>query len=155
MESFFTSGHHSAQELRVALALLDRELEAGQAQVRERLAQQRSAISQLKSVRGALSDLAWEIEELDLRLRDLQAQRDGPHDPLVEREVASMLSRRAGMEERLLAQMLAADELAAMIAAEELALSAAQSAWSARVSVLQVDRAQVVELLAHIGSSSE
>ena len=155
MESFFAPEQRSAQELQAALTQIDHEQVIGHAQLSERLMQQRAAIGRLKSMRAALSDLAWGVEELEQRLRDLQALREAPHDPLVEREVSSMIGRRAQLDELLLAQMLEADDLAASIAAEEHALTAAQSAWSARAAALAAERAQVADLLARIATSGK
>src|SRR6266540_2934176 len=96
MESSFAYENLSERELAETLDRLNQELAAGQAQIYGRRMQQRAAISQLKGMRGALSDLAWELEELEHHLRDLQAQREGPIDPLAEREqVVASLSRRA------------------------------------------------------------
>jgi len=126
---------------------LNRKLAAGQAQLHERQLHQRAAVGQLKGMRGALSDLAWELEELEQRLRDLQAQREGASDPLVEREIASIQRQRAALEERLLTQMLQVDELAASVAAEEQKLATASDEWSAREVALRAERAQITALL--------
>src|SRR6266498_3639024 len=131
MEASFGYENLSERELAETLDRLNQELAAGQAQLQDRHLQQHAAISRLKDIRGALSDLAWEIEELEQRLRDLQAQREGPDDPLAEREMASIRGRRAALEERLLAHMLQVDELAATSAAEEQALAIASDEWLA------------------------
>ncbi len=127
MERSIGPENRTIVELADTLARIDQQLAAGRAQLQERRDHQRAAIGQLKSVRSTLSDLAWELEELEQRLRDLQAQREGPDDPLVEREVASMLARRAAFEEQLLTLMLQVDQLAADVAAEEQALAAASA----------------------------
>jgi len=147
MESSLGPENQTVVELAEALGRLDRQLAAGREQLQERRNQQRSAIGRLKSVRSTLSDLAWELEELEQRLSDLQAQREGPDDPLVEREVASMISRRSAFEEQLLALMLQADQLAADVAAEERALAAASEEWSSIEQALVAERAKTVALL--------
>lgn len=155
MESSYAYENLSARELAETLDRLNRELAAGQAQLHERQTQQRAAISRLKGLRGALSDLAWELEELEQRLRDLQALREGPNDPLVEREIASIRGRRAALEEQLLTQMLQVDELAASIAAEEQQLAIAGDEWLAREAMLQAERAQITALLEEKTGRSE
>src|SRR5262245_52534066 len=148
MESSFGFENLSEQELLGALDRLNQALATGQAQLQDRRIQQRAAIGRLKGMRGAQSDLAWELEELEQRLRDLQAQREGPNDPLAEREIASIRRRRAALEEQLLMQMLEIDELAAKIAAEEQLLAAANDEWVARETILLTERKQIIDLLA-------
>jgi chromosome segregation ATPase len=155
MESSFAYENLSERELAKTLERLNQELATGQAQIHERRMQQHAAISRLKSRRGALSDLAWELEELEQRLRDLQAQREGPHDPLAEREIASIRGRRAALEEQLLAQMLQVDELAANIAAEEQLLAIAGNEWLARETTLLAEREQVITLLTNKKAGNE
>ena len=147
MESSPEREQSSAADRAAALAQIERELAEGQARLSERQLRQRAAISQLKGVRGALSDMAWELEELERRLDELQAQREGPDDPLAERELASMRGRRAALEEQLLAIMLQADQLAAEIAAEERALAEVSRAWAAHESELRAERDQLAMLL--------
>jgi chromosome segregation ATPase len=155
MESSFVFENLSEHELAEALERLNQDLAAGQAQLDERRMHQRAAISRLKSMRGALSDLAWELEELEQRLRDLQAQREGPNDPLAEREIASIRGRRTALEEQLLRQMLEIDELAANIAAEEQLLATANDEWAARETALLAERARVAALVAQKTGRSE
>jgi predicted RNase H-like nuclease (RuvC/YqgF family) len=148
MEASFGFENLPARELAETLDRLNQELAAGQAQLQDQHLQQHAAISRLKDMRGALSDMAWEIEELEQRLRDLQAQREGPDDPLAEREIANIRRRRSALEEQLLTQMLQVDELAANIAAEEQLLAAASDEWAARETTLLAERARVAALLA-------
>ena len=148
MEASFAEENVPEAELVATLERLDRDLAAGQTQLDERRARQRAAIGQLKGMRAALSDLSWELEELEQRLHDLEAQREGPSDPLAEREIASLLGKRASLEERALAQMLNVDELAAAVAAEEQLLPAAIGEWAAHAAALQAQRAQIADLLA-------
>jgi cell division protein FtsB len=155
MESPFGYENLSGRELAEALERLNQELAAGRAQLDQRRIEQRTAIGRLKSMRGALSDLAWELEELEQRLRDLQAQREGPSDPLAEREIASIRGRRAVLEEQLLTQMLLVDELAATIAAEEQQLAIASDEWGARETRLVAERERITTLLARKTGRSE
>jgi chromosome segregation ATPase len=155
MEASFGYENLSARELAETLDRLSQELAAGQAQQQERHMQEHAAIGRLKDMRGALSDLAWEIEELEQRLGDLQAQREGPDDPLVEREMVSIRGRRAALEEQLLTQMLQIDELAANIATEEQLLATANDEWAVRETTLQNERARVAALLAQKTGRSE
>jgi len=154
MESSSEREQSSAAKLAATLAQIEREIAEGQARLRDRQLRQRAAISQLKGVRGALSDMAWELEELERRLGELQAQREGPDDPLVERELASMRGRRAALEEQLLAIMLQADQLAAEIAAEEQALAEANRVWAAHEAGLSSEHQQLAELLRQPGRQS-
>lgn len=151
MEASYADENTPEADLIAAMGQIDRELATGQAQLDERRARQRAAIGQLKGMRAALSDLSWELEEVEQRLRDLQAQREGPSDPLAEREIASLLGKRAGLEERILAQMLSVDELAGAVSAEERLLPAALDEWAAHASALEAKRAQLAELLAQSG----
>src|SRR5215216_5459503 len=105
MEASFAYENLPEVELAAMLERLDGELAIGQAQLTERRGKQRAAISELKGMRAALSDLSWELEELEQRLRDLRTQPEGPDDPLAEREITSLLGKRAVLEERVLAQM--------------------------------------------------
>jgi hypothetical protein len=148
MESSSAYANLSERELLETLDRLNQVLAAGQAQLQDRRIQQRAAIGRLKGMRGAQSDLAWELEELEQRLRDLQAQREGPNDPLAEREIVSLRGRRAALEEQLLTQMLEIDELAANIAAEEQLLATASDVWIARETTLLAERKQIIALLA-------
>ncbi|GIV97220.1 MAG: hypothetical protein KatS3mg057_1877 [Herpetosiphonaceae bacterium] len=74
-------------------------------------------LRQLKLAHERLSDLAWELEELELRLQPLQAQlqEGGTVDPLVRREVELLRRRRSEQEELILQQMLRIDELEASL----------------------------------------
>ncbi len=76
----------------------------------------REQLEQLKTTNAALHELAWEIEEVEQRLRELFAQREGPTDILAEREINELQRRQAELEDEMLHQMLRADELAAQVA---------------------------------------
>src|SRR5262245_58480388 len=89
-----------------ALSTFDRELAARQEQHRMLRAELHALASQLKSERAVASDLAWELEDLEQRIRDLAEQRGGPVDTLLERELSSIAQRRAALEEQVLAQLM-------------------------------------------------
>jgi methylthioribose-1-phosphate isomerase len=129
------------------LAALERALAEGRAELEALRARHQRALGQLKSERAHATDLAWELEELELRLRDLQSQREGPDDPLLERELASVARRRAEMEELVLAQMIQIDELVTQCAADELALAERERAWAACETRLVAERERVAGLL--------
>jgi chromosome segregation ATPase len=131
------------------LEQLDQQLAAGSERMRERRAQHHAALSQVKVARAGASDLSWELADLEQRLRDLQEQRAGPRDPLLEREFASITGQRGVLEEQVLAQMLLVDELAARAAAEEQALIAEDRAWADHAAVLQAEHDQISALLEH------
>lgn len=83
---------------------------------REKLAQrQRAQWNELKNTYALLHELAWEIEEVQQRLETLLAQREGPTDILVEREINELYRRHSLLEDQMLHQMLRADELSSQI----------------------------------------
>jgi chromosome segregation ATPase len=132
-----------------ALSALDREL-AGRRERHSALRAQLHALAgQLKSERASASDLAWELEDLEQRMRDLAEQRGGPVDTLLERELSSIAQRRAALEERVLAQLMRVDELLARKDAQEQELAAEERAWSIREAELGAERERLAELLAH------
>jgi predicted nucleic acid-binding Zn-ribbon protein len=139
--------HLPVQALVDRLAQLEQQLAQGQAYLSEGRARHHSALSEVKIARAAASDLSWELADLEQRLRDLQEQREGPGDQLLERELASVAGRRAALEEQVLAQMLLVDELAARAAAEERALAAEEQALAARMTELSAERERIVALL--------
>src|SRR4028118_2033493 len=54
----------------------------------------RDLASRLKEERGHSSDLQWELDDVELRLRTLDEQEaDGPTDPLVARELVILRER--------------------------------------------------------------
>jgi predicted nucleic acid-binding Zn-ribbon protein len=141
------------EALQAALAKLDQELAAGQAHIHERRARRHAAAGALKSARAQASDLSWELEDLEQRLRDLTAQREGPGDPLLDRELASITTRRAEQEERVLAQLLLVDELMARVAAEEQALADEERAWASHQRELAVERDRIANQLSDHGAA--
>jgi predicted nucleic acid-binding Zn-ribbon protein len=131
-----------------SLRMLDRELAAGRERRQALREQYRALDSDVKSARALASDLAWEVEDLEQRMRDLAEQRGGPADPLLEREIASIAGRLAALEERMLAQMLQVDDLLARKQAAEQAMNDEERAWSAREPELTAERDRIASQLA-------
>ncbi|HJZ48086.1 MAG TPA: hypothetical protein VKE41_13000 [Roseiflexaceae bacterium] len=134
-----------------ALERLEQQLARGRARLAELQAQGQAALREVKLARAAASDLSWELADVEQRLRELNEQREGPGDPLLEREIASLTTSRAVLEERVLAQMLLVDDLAARAGEAEQALAMATQEWAAREAVLIAKRdrmaANIVEKL--------
>ena len=82
-------------------------------------------------------------------MRDLLAQREGPPDPLLEREIASLMTRRAAVEEAALKQMLEIDELAARCVGAEQALAEREREWAVREALLMAERERIAGLIEH------
>ena len=137
-----------AQLLTEALARVERELAQGRARLAEHHAHHQAALKDIKTARGVASDLSWELADLEQRLRDLQEQHEGPGDLLLEREIASIAGQRVALEERVLAQMLLVDDLAAQSAAQEQALIAAEQGWAVREAALLAERDRIAAALA-------
>src|SRR5687768_6103996 len=102
MKQQSTASHEDLAVLATALERVDRELSEGRERYRLLRAQESELVGQLKSERERASDLAWELEDLEQRMRDLAEQRGGPIDPLLERELTSIAGQRTALEERLL-----------------------------------------------------
>jgi hypothetical protein len=126
-----------------ALAQLEHELADGHAQLADQRVQRQAAVRDVKLARGVASDLSWELADLEQRLRDLKEQREGPRDPLIEREIASLSAARAALEERVLGQMLLVDDLVARAASLEQALALAERVWAEREATLLDKREQL------------
>ena len=149
MDQQSTGSGDEAAALADALSALDRELVARRERHSTLRAELHALASQLKSERAVASDLAWELEDLEQRMRDLAEQRGGPVDTLLERELASIAHRRAALEEQVLAQLMRVDELLVRKDAEEQALIAEERAWAIREEELRAQRERLAELLAN------
>jgi hypothetical protein len=136
-----TSGITGAE----AVERLEQQLARGRARLAEQQAQRQVALRELKLARAAASDLSWELADVEQRLRDLKEQREGPEDPLMEREIASLTGRRAALEERVLRQMLLVDDLVVRAGAADQALAAAEQEWAAREAALIAVRDRIIE----------
>jgi chromosome segregation ATPase len=128
--------HINHSDERAALAAALRALEQALMQTHAELAALRtdiqSARSQLKSERAQANDLAWELEELELRLRDLRMQHAAADNPPHAQMIANLAERCAVLEEQALTQLIRIDELAARCAAAEQALSEREREWAVR-----------------------
>ncbi len=87
----------------------------GRVERRKPAQRQQAQWDELKNIHALLHELAWEIEEVQQRLETLLAQREGPTDILVEREINELHRRHALLEDQMLHQMVRADELASQI----------------------------------------
>ena len=128
-----------------ALERLEQQLALGRARLAEQHAQRQAVLRELKQARAAASDLSWELADVEQRLRDLKEQREGPGDPLMEREIASLTGSRAALEERVLAQMLLVDDLVVRDGAADQALVAAEQEWAVREAALIAERDHITE----------
>ncbi len=98
----------------------------------------RDLASKLKEERGRSSDLQWELDDLELRLRTLEEQeRDGPTDPLVARELVILRERAAQLEEHVLTQLEHIAELEQQLTGVELEVEQTTAAWNAQEPQLQ------------------
>jgi hypothetical protein len=109
---------------------------------RDRLRELRDArrelASKLKEERGHSSDLQWELDDIELRLRTLDEQeRDGPSDPLVARELVLLRERAALLEEHVLAQLEHIAMLEAQLSGVEQQVEDATITWAIREPQLQ------------------
>lgn len=138
------------QMLDQQLATLVRERDALQSQFSARATlnelrnARRELASGLKHERGQSSDLQWELEEVELRLRALDDQeREGPTDPLVARELVLLRERRAHLEEQVLTQFERIAELEQNLSHAEHTFEQASADWSTREPQLQVQLDQI------------
>lgn len=98
----------------------------------------RNLASNLKEERGHSSDLQWELDDVESRLRTLDEQeRDGPTDPLVARELVLLRERATQLEEHVLTQLERIAELEQQLRAIEQQVEQATAAWAEREPVLQ------------------
>jgi hypothetical protein len=104
--------------------------------------------SQLKHERGRATDLQWELDEIETRLRELGAQEhEGPSDPLVARELAVLRERRSQFEDRTLEQMERVDLAVSALASADTEWLARSEAWAAREPELRRESETLVETL--------
>lgn len=104
----------------------------------------RDLSSVLKLERAQNSDLHWELEEVELRLRALDDQeREGPTDPLVARELVLLRERRTHLEELVLRQFERIAELEEELVKAEHAFDQATASWATREPQLQAQLDQI------------
>ena len=96
--------------------------------------------SQLKYERGRASDLHWELEEIELRLRTLSAQnQEGPSDPLVARELALLRDTRDQLEDQALLQMERVAQIEREFVEVDGAWQRQRAEWAEREPVLRAE----------------
>ena len=122
------------------LEQLQQQLAEGSARVARQRAEYQAMLREVKLARAAANDSSWELADVEQRLRELAEQREGPGDPLLEREIAHLAGRRAELEERVLTQLLLVDDLIARAQVEEQALASGQRDWAAREAALIAER---------------
>jgi hypothetical protein len=128
-----------------ALEQIQQQLAEGRARLAEQRVQWQALLRDLRLARAAANDRSWELADLEQRLRELNEQREGPGDPLMEREIAQLSGQRAKLEERVLTQLLLVDDLIVRTQAEEQALAVAQKDWAAREAALVAERDHLSE----------
>ena len=129
-----------ADRLAEALEQIQQQLTAGRARVAQQRAQCQAVRREIKLARAAASDSSWELADVEQRLRELTEQREGPGDPLLEREIAHLAGQRAKLEEHVLTQLLLVDDLIVRAQAEEQALASAQHDWAVCEATLITER---------------
>lgn len=118
-------------------AELETELRAGGA-VHALYEQRRELSGRLKLERGQASDLHWELDELETRLRELMAtEREGPNDPLAARELALLREQRNQLEDRVLEQMEHVDRVARELAEADTLWRERSLEWATREPALR------------------
>jgi uncharacterized protein len=136
----FTQLQHIDQQLAALAQERDVLLDAFRERdtIRELRDARRDLASKLKGERGHSSDLQWELDDVELRLRTLDEQeRDGPTDPLVARELVILRERAAQLEEHVLAQLEHITGLEQELHGIEQQVEQATSAWAGREPLLQ------------------
>jgi predicted nucleic acid-binding Zn-ribbon protein len=92
-----------------------------------------SLVSQLKQERATSSDLQWELEEVEVRLRALNEQEhDGPSDPLVARELALLRKQCTQLEEQVLHQLERIAELETTLRQSDQDYAERSAVWAQR-----------------------
>jgi uncharacterized protein len=136
----FTQLQHIDQQLTALAQERDTLLDAFQERetIRELRNARRDLASKLKEERGHSSDLQWELDDVELRLRTLNEQeRDGPTDPLVARELVILRERATQLEEHVLAQLEHIAEMEQELRGIEQQVEQTTSAWAEREPLLQ------------------
>lgn len=104
----------------------------------------RDLASALKQERAQNSDLQWELDEIELRLRALDDQdREGPTDPLVARELVLLREQRTQLEEHVLRQLERIAEREQELAQAEHAFEQATAGWAVREPQIQAQLDQI------------
>lgn len=83
----------------------------GGAPVEALYSEQKRLSGELKSVREIVSDLAWELEDMERRLTELQKANHDTDAVQVEAEIKYITINRSHVEEQTIKYMLRVDEL--------------------------------------------
>lgn len=123
-----------------ALEQIQKQLAEGSAHVAQQRAQWQAMLREVKLARAAANDSSWELADVEQRLHELAEQREGPGDPLLEREIAHLTGQRAKLEEHVLTLLLLVDDLSVRTQSEEQALASIEQDWFQREAVLIAER---------------
>lgn len=128
-------------------AVLAEQLREGEA-VRDLYERRRDTSSRLKLERGRATDLQWELDETETRLRELGLQeKEGPSDPLVARELAVMRDRRNQLEREALEQMERVEQLVGDLTDVDSAWQARSAAWTTREPELRAEWDRLAQMI--------
>ncbi len=141
-----------AGQLSEALEQLQQQLATGSARLTKQRAQYQATLREAKLARAAASDYSWDLADLEQRLRDLNQQREGPGDPLLEREITHLTGQHTQLEERVLMQLLLVDELIARAHVEEQALASAEHDWAIHEAELIAERDHISQGIVTAGN---
>ncbi len=98
----------------------------------------RNLATTLKHERATSSDLQWELEDVELRLRTVEeSERDGPSDPLAARELMVLRERAAQLEEQVLRQFERIAEIEQLLGEQEQTIEGQAHAWAEQEPLLQ------------------
>ncbi|MEM8535161.1 MAG: hypothetical protein AAGF95_30265 [Chloroflexota bacterium] len=84
---------------------------AGGVPIDELYSEQKRLSGDLKSVREIVSDLAWELEDMERRLTELQKSNQDTYASHVEAEIRHIIINRSHVEEQTIKYMLRVDQL--------------------------------------------
>lgn len=117
-------------------------------QLRDLREARRSLASTLKHERAASSDLQWELEDVELRLRTVEdGERDGPTDPLAARELAVLRERAAQLEEQVLRQFERIAEVEQQLVQHEQTIERQAQLWAEHEVLLQAQMERLGQAL--------
>ncbi len=133
--------------LKQRMLSLDEQLREGAA-VRALYERRREVSGRLKHERGRATELQWELDEIETRLRDLQTQeQEGPSDPLVARELSLLREQRDQLETQALEQMERVEQLVGELTDADSAWRERSVAWTEREPGLRDELEQVMRQL--------
>jgi uncharacterized protein len=117
-------------------------------QVRALYELRRDRSSRLKYERGRASDLQWELDETEARLRELSMQEgEGPSDPLVARELAILREKRNQLEDQALEQMERVEQIARELTDADNAWQQRSAEWAQREPELRGELERTIAMI--------